>query len=111
MRNQHKNINFIKELIFTLILCHRLSGLSPFMGSNDAETFANITRAEFDFDDETFGAISQDAKDFISALLLKRKEWVVFYVVLAMGALIRYWIWLTDLIFQETINRQTMSAA
>lgn len=55
-------------------LLHRLSGLSPFMGDNDAETFANITRAYYDFDDEAFDAISQDAKDFISALLVKRKE-------------------------------------
>lgn len=46
------------------------------MGDNDAETFANITRADFDFDDEAFDAISQDAKDFISALLVKRKEYV-----------------------------------
>jgi myosin-light-chain kinase len=52
----------------------RLSGLSAFMGDNDAETFANITRADYDFDDEAFDAISQDAKDFISALLVKRKE-------------------------------------
>ena len=55
-------------------LLRRLSGLSPFMGDNDAETFANITRADYDFDDEAFDAISQDAKDFISALLVKRKE-------------------------------------
>lgn len=54
--------------------CFRLSGLSPFMGDTDAETFANITRADYDFDDEAFDAISQDAKDFISALLVKRKE-------------------------------------
>jgi myosin-light-chain kinase len=44
------------------------------MGDSDAETFANITRADYDFDDEAFSAISQDAKDFISALLVKRKE-------------------------------------
>ena len=44
------------------------------MGDNDAETFANITRAEFDFDDEAFDAISDVAKDFIQALLVKRKE-------------------------------------
>ncbi|XP_066996546.2 titin homolog isoform X2 [Anabrus simplex] len=57
------------------VICYvLLSGLSPFMGDNDAETFANITRADYDFDDEAFDAISQDAKDFISSLLLKRKE-------------------------------------
>lgn len=44
------------------------------MGKNDAETFVNITRADFDFDDEAFDAISKDAKDFIFSLLLKRKE-------------------------------------
>lgn len=44
------------------------------MGENDAETFANITRAEFDFDDESFDAISADAKDFITRMLDKRKE-------------------------------------
>lgn len=51
-----------------------LSGLSPFMGENDAETFANITRALYDYDDEAFDNISQDAKDFIADLLVKRKE-------------------------------------
>lgn len=56
------------------ILTFRLSGLSPFMGDNDAETFTNIVRAEYDFDDEAFDAISSDAKDFISALLCKQKE-------------------------------------
>ena len=52
----------------------RLSGLSPFAGDNDAETFANITHAEFDFDDDAFVAISDDAKDFITSLLISRKE-------------------------------------
>lgn len=58
----------------SLFVFTRLTGLSPFMGENDAETFANITRADYDFDDEAFDAISQDAKDFISSLLEKRKE-------------------------------------
>lgn len=53
-----------------------LTGLSPFMGDNDAETFANITRADYDLEDEAFDAISNDAKDFISGLLVKRKEYV-----------------------------------
>lgn len=46
------------------------------MGENDAETFANITRAQYDYDDEAFDNISQDAKDFIADLLVKRKELV-----------------------------------
>lgn len=44
------------------------------MGDNDAETFANITRADYDFEDEAFSAVSEDARDFIKALLVKRKE-------------------------------------
>ena len=57
------------------VICYvLLTGLSPFMGDNDAETFANITRADYDLEDEAFDAISNDAKDFISGLLVKRKE-------------------------------------
>ncbi|XP_039287324.1 LOW QUALITY PROTEIN: muscle M-line assembly protein unc-89 [Nilaparvata lugens] len=57
------------------VICYvLLSGLSPFMGDNDAETFANITRADYDFDDEAFDAISPDVKHLISNLLVKRKE-------------------------------------
>nr|CAI5840669.1 unnamed protein product [Callosobruchus analis] len=57
------------------VICYvLLSGLSPFMGDNDSETFANITRAYYDFEDEAFNTVSQDARDFISALFVKRKE-------------------------------------
>jgi hypothetical protein len=49
----------------------RLSGLSPFMGDNDGETFNNIIKAEFDFDDESFVHLSDEAKDFIRRLLVK----------------------------------------
>ncbi|NXS67037.1 MYLK protein, partial [Pandion haliaetus] len=48
-----------------------VSGLSPFMGDNDNETLANVTSATWDFDDEAFDEISDDAKDFISNLLKK----------------------------------------
>lgn len=44
------------------------------MGDSDVDTFTNITRADYDFDDEAFDAVSQDAKDFISSLLIHRKE-------------------------------------
>lgn len=44
------------------------------MGDSDVETFSNITRADYDFDDDAFDAVSQDAKDFISSLLVHRKE-------------------------------------
>jgi myosin-light-chain kinase len=44
------------------------------MGESDLETLANVTRAEFDFDDESFDIISEEAKDFISKLLVKNRE-------------------------------------
>lgn len=44
------------------------------MGDSDVDTFANITRADYDFDDEAFEAVTQNAKDFISNLLVHRKE-------------------------------------
>ncbi|XP_067843565.1 myosin light chain kinase, smooth muscle isoform X2 [Heptranchias perlo] len=54
------------------VICYILvSGLSPFMGDNDNETLANVTSATWDFDDDAFDEISDDAKDFISSLLKK----------------------------------------
>lgn len=46
------------------------------MGETDVETMANVTIGKFDFDDEAFEKISVEAKDFISKLLLKDKEYV-----------------------------------
>jgi len=60
-------IMLIPFLLFTL----SVSGLSPFMGDNDNETLANVTSATWDFEDEAFDEISDQAKDFISSLLKK----------------------------------------
>jgi serine/threonine protein kinase len=57
------------------VICYvLLTGLSPFMGDSDVDTFSNITRADYDFDDDAFDAVSQEARDFIQALLIKKKE-------------------------------------
>ncbi|XP_051795867.1 myosin light chain kinase, smooth muscle-like isoform X1 [Acanthochromis polyacanthus] len=48
-----------------------LSGESPFQGNSDAETFALVTAARYEFDEESFEDISDQAKDFISSLLKK----------------------------------------
>uniref|UniRef100_A0A8C9T102 Myosin light chain kinase, smooth muscle n=1 Tax=Scleropages formosus TaxID=113540 RepID=A0A8C9T102_SCLFO len=54
------------------VICYILvSGLSPFMGDNDNETLSNVTSASWDFEDEAFDEISEEAKDFISQLLKK----------------------------------------
>jgi len=47
-----------------------LSGLSPFAGEDDNETECNIQNCEWDFDVEEFDKVSDEAKDFISSLLI-----------------------------------------
>ncbi|KAA0193905.1 hypothetical protein HAZT_HAZT008415 [Hyalella azteca] len=49
-----------------------LTGCTPFGGDTDQETFVNITQAEYDFPDDLFADVSDNAKDFISGLLLKK---------------------------------------
>lgn len=56
-----------------LLLCRRLSGLSPFMGDNDTETMNNILHGNWDFDSEAFENVSEEAKDFVSKLLIPAK--------------------------------------
>ncbi|XP_071319736.1 myosin light chain kinase, smooth muscle-like isoform X2 [Trachinotus anak] len=51
-----------------------LSGESPFQGNNDAETFSLVTAACYEFDQESFEDISDQAKDFISSLLKKDRR-------------------------------------
>lgn len=46
------------------------------MGGTDIETMTNVTIAKYDFDDEAFQEISDNAKDFIKKLLLKDMKWV-----------------------------------
>ncbi|MBW01352.1 Myosin light chain kinase family member 4, partial [Eschrichtius robustus] len=51
-----------------------LSGLSPFLGDNDAETLNNILACRWDLEDEGFQDISEEARGFISKLLIKEKR-------------------------------------
>ncbi|NXU81439.1 MYLK protein, partial [Oreotrochilus melanogaster] len=54
------------------VICYiLLSGESPFLGNSDMETLSNVTAAQWDFEDETFSEISQQAKNFIRQLLQK----------------------------------------
>ncbi|NXJ73157.1 MYLK3 kinase, partial [Trogon melanurus] len=50
-----------------------LSGLSPFLGETDAETMNYVVNCSWDFDAEAFEQLSEEAKDFISRLLVKEK--------------------------------------
>ncbi|XP_019062056.1 myosin light chain kinase 3 isoform X1 [Fukomys damarensis] len=51
-----------------------LSGLSPFLGGTDAETMNFIVNCSWDFDADTFEGLSEEAKDFVSRLLVKEKS-------------------------------------
>lgn len=51
--------------------CPRLSGESPFQGDGDADTLARVTTASYEFDEESFEDISEQAKEFIRSLLQK----------------------------------------
>nr|XP_046215717.1 myosin light chain kinase 2, skeletal/cardiac muscle-like isoform X1 [Oncorhynchus gorbuscha] len=52
-----------------------LSGLCPFLGDNNPETLNNILACQWNFDEEEFTDISEEAKDFISKLLIVNKSW------------------------------------
>ncbi|XP_037626061.1 myosin light chain kinase 2, skeletal/cardiac muscle isoform X1 [Sebastes umbrosus] len=52
-----------------------LSGLSPFLGDDDNETLNNILACQWNFEEEEFTDISDEAKDFITLLLVKSKSW------------------------------------
>ncbi|XP_011476265.1 myosin light chain kinase, smooth muscle isoform X3 [Oryzias latipes] len=54
------------------VICYiLLSGESPFQGESDAETLALVTSAQWEFDEESFSDITEEAKHFISSLLVK----------------------------------------
>ncbi|AWP19212.1 putative myosin light chain kinase smooth muscle-like [Scophthalmus maximus] len=54
------------------VICYiLLSGESPFQGGSDAETLALVTAAQWEFDEESFDDITDEAKNFISSLLTK----------------------------------------
>lgn len=53
--------------IITYIL---LSGTSPFLGENDRETLERIKSGNISFSDDAFSKVSDEAKDFLSKLLV-----------------------------------------
>ena len=55
-----------------------LTGCTPFGGDTDQDTFVNIMQGDYDFPDDLFADVSNLAKDFIGALLVKRQRLVDF---------------------------------
>ncbi|MFH4984465.1 hypothetical protein AB6A40_011174 [Gnathostoma spinigerum] len=47
-----------------------LSGCSPFLGDNDQETLRNVMTGKYSLEIPEFEAVSSDAKDFLSKLLV-----------------------------------------
>uniref|UniRef100_A0A8C4QYK3 Myosin light chain kinase 2 n=1 Tax=Eptatretus burgeri TaxID=7764 RepID=A0A8C4QYK3_EPTBU len=76
-----------------------LSGLSPFLGDDEPETLSNIASGEWEFEEEAFKNISEEAKDFISSLLEKEKAWRMS----AKSALAHKW--LSKLNFQQQLKK------
>ncbi|XP_042354375.1 myosin light chain kinase 2, skeletal/cardiac muscle isoform X2 [Plectropomus leopardus] len=52
-----------------------LSGLCPFLGDDDNETLNNILACKWSFEEQEFVDTSEEAKDFISRLLMVNKSW------------------------------------
>jgi calcium-dependent protein kinase len=57
--------------VITYIL---LSGMPPFNGQSDQEIMRKVRQGTFDFDDKVWQNISAKAKDFITSLLIYKKE-------------------------------------
>lgn len=51
------------------------------MGDSKTETFDNITKVDYDFDDEYFGDTSDLAKGFIDGLLIKDPRYACMYLL------------------------------
>ncbi|XP_070808947.1 myosin light chain kinase 3 isoform X1 [Pituophis catenifer annectens] len=68
-------VSFPTDMWSVGIIAYMLvSGLSPFLGENDAETMNYIINCNWDFDAEAFEQVSEEAKDFVSRLLIKEKS-------------------------------------
>ncbi|AWP03996.1 myosin light chain kinase 2 skeletal/cardiac muscle-like [Scophthalmus maximus] len=52
-----------------------LSGLCPFLGDDDNQTLNNILACQWNFEEQEFIDTSEEAKDFISRLLIVNKSW------------------------------------
>ncbi|KAK3858622.1 hypothetical protein Pcinc_035181, partial [Petrolisthes cinctipes] len=68
-------ISFGTDMWSVGVICYvLLSGLSPFMGHNYVETMTNVTHNKYDFEDEAFDCVTDQAKDFIQKLLVLDKS-------------------------------------
>uniref|UniRef100_A0A1I8I0P1 Protein kinase domain-containing protein n=1 Tax=Macrostomum lignano TaxID=282301 RepID=A0A1I8I0P1_9PLAT len=72
---EHEPVGFYTDMWAVGVLAYvLLSGLSPFLGNDSYETLANVRRCEWEFQRDAFSSVSDDAKDFIKNLLVRRGE-------------------------------------
>ena len=73
----HSRVYWLNKYLsqFLFFRCS-LSGVSPFQGETVEETCRRITDVKYEFNPKHFDPISQQAKDFITALLVKNPKWV-----------------------------------
>ncbi|XP_058457538.1 calcium/calmodulin-dependent protein kinase type II subunit gamma isoform X5 [Malaya genurostris] len=68
-------ISFATDMWSVGVIAYVLvSGLSPFAGEDDIQTMANITIGRYDFLDESFDNVSEEAIDFINRCLVKEQK-------------------------------------
>lgn len=65
-------------LIIRSLFPASLSGLCPFLGDDDNETLNNILACQWNFEEQEFVDTSEEAKDFISRLLIVNKRYLDF---------------------------------
>ena len=51
-----------------------LSGFPPFFGETNKETYRKILKCDYDFDEEEWKGVSEEAKDFVRRLLVLKIE-------------------------------------
>ncbi|XP_049545100.1 myosin light chain kinase 2, skeletal/cardiac muscle-like isoform X1 [Anopheles darlingi] len=65
-------IYFYTDMWSLGVICYvLLSGLSPFVGSDDMATMNNVLQGSYSFAYSSFEAVSENAKDFVAKLLVK----------------------------------------
>ncbi|XP_055624283.1 probable serine/threonine-protein kinase MARK-C isoform X2 [Toxorhynchites rutilus septentrionalis] len=68
-------ISFATDMWSVGVIAYVLvSGLSPFAGEDDIQTMGNITIGRYDFLDEAFDTVSEEAIDFINRCLVKEQK-------------------------------------
>ncbi|XP_049291813.1 caM kinase-like vesicle-associated protein isoform X4 [Anopheles funestus] len=68
-------ISFATDMWSVGVIAYVLvSGLSPFAGEDDIQTMGNITIGRYDFLDEAFDNVSEEAIDFINRCLVKEQK-------------------------------------